>query len=142
MILWKGFCPTHHRLTAEEVRNIRQAHPDALVLAHPECRPEVQVMADHVCSTSGMLSFVKGSSAREFIIGTEEGMLYPLRKFFPDKRFFLASPSMVCPNMKKTRLEDVYNALLKMQPEVKVPEEIRIPARKALERMLAIPRDH
>ena len=88
-----------------------------------------------------MVSFVKGSSAREFIIGTEEGMLHPLRKYFPDKKFFLASPSMVCPNMKKTRLEDVYISLLNMQPEIKVPEEIRIPAREALERMLAIPRD-
>jgi len=141
MTLWKGFCPTHHRLTLEEVHTIRQAHPDALFVAHPECRSEVLAVADHVCSTSGMFHFIESSDAREFIIGTEEGMLHPLRKRFPDRRFFLASPTMVCPNMKKTRLEDVYNALLRMQPEVKVPEEIRIPAHEALKRMLAIPRD-
>lgn len=141
MILWNGFCPTHHRLTLDQVNNIRHHHPEALFVAHPECRPNVLAMADHVCSTSGMFHFVKNSNAQEFIIGTEEGILHPLRKRFPDKKFFLASPTMVCPEMKKTRLEDVYSAVLKMQPEIKVPEEIRIPAHEALKRMLAVPRD-
>ena len=105
MILWRGFCPTHHRLTAEEAGTIRQAHPEALFVAHPECQPEVLGMADHVCSTSGMFSFVKNSNAQEFIIGTEEGILYSLRKCFRELHLnhflFRKDPWMTLRSMTK-----------------------------------------
>jgi quinolinate synthase len=98
-------------------------------------------LADHVCSTSGMYDFCRTSSAGSFIIGTEAGILYRLRKESPDKEFILASPALFCPNMKLTSLEDVRDALLTMKPVVTVPEEVRVPAKDALGRMLAIPRD-
>jgi quinolinate synthase len=138
---WDGFCPTHERLRAEEVVKLKAEHPDALFICHPECAPEVSALADHACSTSGMYTYVKNSPARKFIIGTEAGILYRLKKENPDKEFILASPSLICPNMKLISLEDILESLETMAPVVKVPEEIRIPAKRALDRMLAVPRD-
>ena len=135
---WKGFCPIHHHLTVENVQRSKQAHPDALFLAHPECPPEVLDLADLVQSTSGMLRFVQESSNRSFIIGTEEGILYPMRQQNPDKEFYPAAPTLLCPDMKKTTLEDVHQALKTLQPRVTVPESIRLDALTAVERMLAI----
>jgi quinolinate synthase len=138
---WNGYCPTHERLKAEVVIDMKGEHPEALFVCHPECNPAVVALADHVCSTTGMFSFCKGSSASEFIIGTEAGILFRLNKENPGKEFFLASPALICPNMKLTSLEDILGALTTMAPVVKVPEEIRGPAKQALDRMLAIPRD-
>lgn len=138
---WEGFCPTHERLKAETVLKFKAEHPDALFVCHPECAPDVVALADHVCSTSGMYTFCRTSSARRFIIGTEAGILYRLRKENPDKEFILASPALICPNMKLTSLEDIVASLRTMSPAVKVPEEIRVPAKLALDRMLAVPRD-
>ncbi|GFE57033.1 quinolinate synthase NadA [Geobacter sp. AOG1] len=138
---WEGYCPTHERLTADTVRRLKGEHPDALFICHPECNPAVVELADHVCSTSGMYDYCHHSTARSFIIGTEAGILYRLRQENPDKEFILASPALICPNMKLTSLEDIEAALTAMVPVVKVPEEIRVPAKKALDRMLAIPRD-
>lgn len=138
---WDGFCPTHERLRVEEVIKLKSEHPDALFICHPECAPEVTALADHACSTSGMYSYVKNSPARKIIIGTEAGILYRLKKENPDKEFILASPSLICPNMKLISLEDILESLKTMSPVVKVPEEIRIPAKRALDRMLAVPRD-
>jgi quinolinate synthase len=138
---WDGYCPTHERLKPAAVRELKAAHPDALFVCHPECAPEVVALADHVCSTSGMYDFCRQSSAGRFIIGTEAGILYRLRKENPDKEFILASPALFCPNMKLTSLEDVRAALATMAPVVTVPEAIRVPAKRALDRMLAIPRD-
>jgi len=138
---WEGYCPTHERLKAEEVVRLKHEHPDAPFVCHPECNPNVTALADHVCSTTGMYSFCKESSALKFIIGTEAGILYRLKKENPRKEFILASPALICPNMKLTSLEDIYEALVNMAPVVKVPEEIRVPAKEALDRMLAIPRD-
>jgi quinolinate synthase len=138
---WDGYCPTHERLKATAVLELKAAHPDALFVCHPECAPDVVDLADHVCSTSGMYDFCRTSSAGSFIIGTEAGILYRLRKESPDKEFILASPALFCPNMKLTSLEDVRDALLTMKPVVTVPEEVRVPAKDALGRMLAIPRD-
>ncbi len=138
---WDGFCPTHERLRAEEVVKLKSEHPDALFMCHPECAPEVTALADHACSTSGMYSYVKNSPAKKFIIGTEAGILYRLKIENPGKEFILASPSLICPNMKLISLEDILEALKTMAPVVKVPEEIRIPAKKSLDRMLAVPRD-
>ena len=136
--IWEGCCPIHDRLTRDAAKAAKEAHPEALFLAHPECRPEVVQMADEVVSTSGMIRFAKSSSAEEFIIGTEVGLLYPLKKQAPDKTFYPASTEMLCPDMKKISLEDVILCLENMQIEVKVPEEIRKPALKAVERMISI----
>jgi len=138
---WEGYCPTHERLQPDAVRRLKQEHPDALFICHPECNPAVVALADHVCSTSGMYDYCKKSPARRFIIGTEAGILYRLKLENPAKEFILASPALVCPNMKLTSLEDILAALTSMAPVVKVPEEIRLPAKLALDRMLAIPRD-
>ncbi len=138
---WNGYCPTHERLKAEDVQRLKREHPDALFVCHPECNPAVVALADHICSTTGMYGFCRESSATRFIIGTEAGILYRLKKENPGKEFILASPALICPNMKLTSLEDVRDALATMAPVVKVPEEIRVRAKRALDRMLAIPRD-
>jgi quinolinate synthase len=135
---WKGYCPIHHRLTAETVRQARNAHPDALFVAHPECRPEVLDLADMVTSTSGMLRFATESPHRAFLIGTETGILHPLRRDNPDKVFYPVSTEMVCPDMKKTTLADIVRSLETLAPRVHVPEEIRVRALRAVERMLQI----
>jgi len=135
---WDGYCPIHDRLTVQEVRAAKAAHPDALFMAHPECRPEVLALADAVLSTSGMLRFPKESDARSFIVGTEEGLLYPLQRANPHKKFYRASDNMLCEDMKKTTLEDVLTSLKTMTHEVKVPEEIRVKAVMSVEKMLKI----
>jgi quinolinate synthase len=138
---WNGYCPTHERLKPEEVLKLKEKHPEAVFACHPECRPEVIDIADHVCSTSGMYKFAKETKANTIIIGTEMGILYRLKNENPDKKFILASKSLICPNMKLITLEDVLEALQKMDRIVRVSEEIRIPAKKALDRMLEVPRD-
>jgi len=139
--LWEGYCPTHERLRPEAVQGLKKSYPDAPFVCHPECNPAVVALADHVCSTTGMYDYCRSSGARRFIIGTEAGILWRLKRENPDKEFIIASPALICPNMKLTSLEDILAALQTMQPVVKVPEEIRIPAKRALDRMLAIPRD-
>jgi len=138
LILYPGFCATHDNLSVEEVKAARQRYPQAKVLVHPECRPEVIELADAALSTSQMLRYAKGSNAKIFLIGTEEGMLYPLRKQNPDKEFHLISDSLVCPDMKKTTLETVIETMKARKNIVTVPEEIRVRAKKAIDRMLAI----
>lgn len=139
--LWDGFCPTHERLRPEEVARLKAEYPDALFICHPECNPAVTALADHACSTSGMYQYCHASPAKRFIIGTEAGILYRLKKENPDKEFILASPALICPNMKLISLEDIRASLTTMTPEVRVPEDIRIAAKRALDRMLAVPRD-
>ncbi|MCL4455942.1 MAG: quinolinate synthase [Nitrospirae bacterium] len=138
VIAWDGFCHVHDRVTKEDVLKARKEYPDAVLMAHPECRPEVLDLADHVTSTSGMLRFAKSSDAKEFIVGTELGLMHRLKKENPDKVFHPLRRDMICPNMKKTTLNSVLNALKEMKNIIKVPEEIRIPAKKALDRMLEI----
>jgi quinolinate synthase len=138
VISWDGFCHVHDRVTPTDVDRARQEHPDALLIAHPECRIEVLKMADHVTSTSGMLKFARSSEAREFIIGTEIGLLYRLGKENPDKLFYPLRKDMICPNMKKTTLASVLKSLETMTNVIKVPEEIRVPAKRALDRMLEV----
>jgi len=140
-IFWEGYCPSHERMTLADVARRRSEHPDALFVCHPESAPEVAAIADHVCSTSGMYEWCRTSPAKKFIIGTEPGILYRLRLENPDKEFILASEALVCPNMKLTSLEDVLVSLQTMQPVVSVAPAVRRQARKALERMLAVPRD-
>lgn len=135
---WDGYCPIHNSLTVEQVKKVKKAHPEALFLAHPECPPDVLDQADVIKSTSGMLAYAAESDNKEFIIGTETGILYPMAKANPDKTFIPADPDMVCEDMKKTGLADILKALEELQPEVKVPEEIRVKAKGAVDRMLAI----
>ncbi|HEY6007455.1 MAG TPA: quinolinate synthase NadA [Geobacteraceae bacterium] len=138
---WDGYCPTHERLKPEAVLALKAEHADALFICHPECNPAVVALADHVCSTTGMYDYCRRSPAKRFIIGTEAGILYRLRKENPGKEFILAGPALVCPNMKLTSLEDIVTALETMAPVVTVPEDIRVPAKRALDRMIAVPRD-
>ncbi len=140
-IFWEGYCPTHERLTAAKVLEMKAAHPDAQFVCHPECSPEVSALADHVCSTSGMYFYCTQSPVKKFIIGTEAGILFKLRQDNPDKEFILASPALICPNMKLTSLEDILLALQTMQPVVAVTEEVRLKSQAALDKMLAVPRD-
>jgi len=138
MILYPGFCDTHARITAEEVKLARQRYPQAKVLVHPECRPEVIDLADAALSTSQMLRYAKQSNHKVFLIGTEEGILHPLRKQNPDKEFYLVSDDFICPDMKKTTLETIIEAMQTESNVVIVPEEIRIKAKQAIDRMFAI----
>lgn len=138
IIVWDGYCYTHDHLTWEQLMQIKAEHPQALTVVHPECRPEVSAAADCVASTAGMLKFIRESDASEFIIGTEGGILHVMQQQNPDKKFYLASPQLICPNMKANTLAKTVQALETMQPCVTVPEEIRIKAVRALDRMLAI----
>ncbi len=141
VVWWEGYCPIHHVYTAEDVLKVKQAWPNAVFAAHPECRPEVLELADHITSTSGMYVFARETKARQIIVGTEKGVLYRMRKESPDKTFIPLSENMICPNMKLTTLEDVRDSQVHLEPVITVPEEIRIKAVRALDRMLAVPRD-
>ena len=141
VLYWEGFCPTHHLLKVEDVLKCKADNPGALFMAHPECAPEILEHADHICSTSGMYEFANKTSAKKIIVGTEMGILYRLRKDNPEKEFILPSDVLICPNMKLTTLEDVLESLREIKNVVKVPEDIRVAAKRALDRMLAVPRD-
>jgi len=134
--LWDGYCPFHDSLTPEDVQKAKKMHPDALFMAHPECRPEVLELADAIASTSGMIRYAGESHSLSFIVGTEIGMLYPLKKANPGKEFYPASKDMLCSDMKKISLDDIIRSLETMEGEVKVPEDIRLPALKAVQRMI------
>ncbi len=136
MIIWNGYCPTHHHIYPEEITLLKEKYPDAPFVCHPECRPEVVELADKVASTSGILKFAREDSHKQFIIGTEEGIMYQLRKNNPEKEFILASHGFICPNMKRTRLEDIVLALEKNQYEIKLSPAIIEKARLPLERMI------
>ena len=139
MILWNGFCPTHHRILAAHVKAARAAHPEAKVVVHPECTSDVIALADEVGSTSGILRFCRESTAEEVVVGTEVGMLHRLHKENPGKSFYPASPVSDCPNMKLISPEKVLWSLEDMAPEVIVSDDVANRARTAIERMLAIP---
>ncbi|MDP2181747.1 MAG: quinolinate synthase NadA [Actinomycetota bacterium] len=138
VIPWAGYCPIHDQVTAEQVVAARERHPGALAMAHPECRPEVIDLVDAVLSTSQMLAYAAGSSADEFIVITEEGLIHALAKAAPGKRFVSLSPPMLCPNMKLTTLEKVRDCLREATGEIEVAEETRVRALSAVERMVAI----
>ncbi len=135
---WEGFCLVHDHYTPADVALAKQAHPDAVVLVHPECRPDVIDLADLVASTLGIISHVKSDPQNEFIIGTEIGILHRLAKECPGKRCYPLSDKAVCVNMKKTDLVKVRDALVTLKPRITVPEDIASRARGAIERMLAL----
>lgn len=135
-ILWEGFCVTHQRVVEKAIEEVRAIYPKAPILVHPECRPEVAEKADYVGSTSGILQYAGESCAQEFIIGTEMGTLYRLKKENPGKNFFMLSPHLICPNMKKTRLADIYAVLQDMRNQIQVEQKVREKAVAALNKML------
>lgn len=135
---WDGYCPTHMRILPTEIEDAKAAHPGALVLVHPECRPDVIAMADHALSTGGMLKFAKGSNTKEFIIGTEVGIIHRLKKENPDKKFYPVTDKAICPNMKLTTLEKILWSLEDMKTQIEVPADIASKARLAIEKMLSI----
>ena len=138
LILWNGYCPTHMKILPENIKEAKEKHPKAEVLIHPECSKEALAVSDQILSTGGMTKYVKQSKNDEFIIATEIGMIYSLETDFPDKKFYPATEKAVCPNMKLTSLENVLWSLEDMKYEVKVPEEVRIKAKKAVDRMIEI----
>jgi quinolinate synthase len=135
---WEGFCIVHDRITPGHIREAKQLHPDAVVLVHPECRPEVIDLADHVASTSGIIREVCTSGKQEFIIGTETGILHRLNRDCPGRQCYPLSPAAVCRNMKKTDLAMVRDSLKTLRPRITVPRDIADRARGAIERMLAL----
>jgi quinolinate synthase len=138
IILWEGFCPTHIRVHPDQILACKKFHPEAEFIAHPECSPEVLRLAGHVASTAGMLTYAKKSPKKEFIIGTEMGMLYRLRQENPDKKFYLPTDGLLCASMKLTTLGWVVHSLELMVHKVTVPENIRERAQKSVNRMLAV----
>lgn len=138
MELWQGYCPTHMKILPEDIIEQKKAHPNARVLAHPECRPEVVALADEALSTSGMIRYAAREDVKELIVGTEVELLHRLNKENPGKKFYPASTRAVCPNMKKITLEKILESLEMMMPVVKVPEEIRLKAKASVDRMLEI----
>lgn len=138
IVAWDGFCPTHLRFKPEDILSAREKHPGAIVVVHPECREEVQNLADFVLSTGGMTRLPSEVTSREFVIGTETGMLYRLEKLYPDRFFYPLNKKAVCPNMKKINLEKLYNSLLSLEPTVALDPTVSTKARLSIERMLAI----
>lgn len=136
MLLWEGYCPTHHRILAEHLIKLQAAHPEARVVVHPECTSDVIALADHVASTTGIAKYCKETDAAEFIIGTEIGILHRLRKENPQKVFYAITQLAECPNMKRISLEKVLWSLEDMVYQVKVPDDIAAKARLAIQTML------
>jgi quinolinate synthase len=144
LILWPGVCHVHVKFTAGSLAKLRAAHPDAKIVAHPECLPIVRSMADEVCSTEKMLAYCNASPSKAFLIITESGMLHRLKKELPDKTF-IAGPTDTCScneceYMKKNTLENCVAALENLAPEIILPEEIRRRALVPIERMMALGR--
>lgn len=137
-IIWEGFCPTHARILPEHIIEAKKLHPQAKVLAHPECRPQITELADVVASTEKMLTYVNSSSDKEFIIGTEIGIIHRMKKENPDKSFYPVSDQTICPNMKRITLEKVLRSLEDLTYEITVPQEIMDKAELSIGRMLQV----
>ncbi|MEQ8174868.1 MAG: quinolinate synthase NadA [Syntrophomonadaceae bacterium] len=131
-------CPVHDRLEAVEIARLKEKHPGALLLVHPECKPEVIAMADYAGSTAGILDFITKSEAKDFIIGTECGILHPILKARPGKNLIMASDDLICPNMKSITLEKILFSIENRETVITVPEDIRIKAALALEKMIEL----
>jgi quinolinate synthase len=139
LTLWPGYCPTHARILPEHVERRKREHPGAVVLAHPECRPEVTALADQVLSTGQMLRFARESTAATFLVATELGILHRLQLDNPGKTFVPVTEQAICPNMKRITLEKVLWSLEELQTPIEIPEEIRLRAEASLRRMLDVP---
>lgn len=142
IILWQGFCTTHIRVTAQDILNTKNKFPGSKFIAHPECPPDVIDLADHVCSTSGFSPYIAKSNAETFIIGTEVGMIFKLKKDHPTKRFIMPTEQFVCQTMKMTTLGWVAHALEVLEHKIEIPEPIRQRAEVTLRRMMDVSKDH
>jgi len=138
MVLWPGYCATHVVITEDDIKQLKKKYPDALVMTHPECSEPVKELSDRILSTGQMLDFVGAGSSRQFIVATEKGIIHALKKRNPNAKFIAASERMICPNMKKISVDKVIASLHDMCYEVTVPEEIRVKAKKSLDRMVAV----
>ena len=138
IIPWTGYCPVHHFVTVEEVREVKKRYPDAPFAAHPECDPAVLEMADYVGSTGGIIRYAGEINARKIIVGTESGIIHQLKKNNPEKQFIPVSEKLICHDMKYTSLEDIRDSLVEMKHMITVPDGVRIGANRALSRMLAV----
>lgn len=138
IIFWEGFCPTHNRVSSDDIANIKEKYPDAPLLVHPECRPEIVEKADFIGSTAGILQYASESEADKLIIGTEKGLFYRLKADNPEKEFYLLSPKLICRNMKKTNLQKIADSLENMETVIELDEELRLKAEAALNKMLMI----
>jgi quinolinate synthase len=138
IILWEGFCPTHIKVQEEHIVEAKRTHPEAIVIAHPECNPEVLERADCVTSTAGMIKYIGKSNEKKFIIATESGLFYKLKRDNPGKEFSLPTEQLICPSMKLTTLGWVLHSLEFMKYEVKVPADIAEKAKHSLDRMLEV----
>jgi quinolinate synthase len=138
MILWPGYCATHVAITEQDIQDAQADHPDAIVIAHPECTEPVKNLADELLSTGQMLRFVSSSGAKAFIVATESGIIHALKKDNPDARFIPAGSRAICPNMKRITVEKVLWSLEDLQYKISVPEEMTMRAKKALDRMVSI----
>ncbi len=138
LILWPGYCHVHVVITEDDIKNAKAKHPDAIVMAHPECTEPVKSLSDQLLSTGQMLRFAAECKARQFIIATEIGIIHTLKKQNPKAEFIPATNRAVCPNMKRITLEKVLWSLQDLQYEVTVPQDIRIKAKKALDMMVEI----
>jgi len=138
IISWNGFCPTHVKILPEHIEKQKSLHPNAEVMVHPECTPPVIDLANKVLSTGGMCKYAKESKARELIVGTESGILHRLRKENPNKKFYPITDLAICPNMKLNTLEKILWSLQDMKHEIKVPQNIRLKAINAVDKMLEI----
>ena len=136
IIPYQGYCYVHERITPEDIIEAKRLHPEAKVIVHPECRPEVVRLADEALSTGGMVKFARESTAKEVIVGTEEGILHRLRKENPEKRFFATAPELICRDMKLTTLRDLYLSLKHERYPIIVEDGVRKRAKKALDKML------
>jgi len=131
-----GFCYVHHRIEAQALLDSKKLHPKALVIVHPECKPEVVELADITCSTAAMFKHVQESSASEFIIGTEIGLVNKIAFEYPEKRFYSIGAPKVCVNMKKITVQHIYEALLNDQYKIELDIELMNKARRSLDRMI------
>lgn len=138
LVLWPGYCHVHVAITEADIKNAKAKYPDAIVMAHPECTEPVKELSDELLSTGQMLAFAAKEKAKRFIVATEIGMTYPLKKQNPEAEFIPASDRAICPNMKKITLEKVAWSLEDIQYKITVPEEVRIKAKKAIDRMVEI----
>lgn len=138
IILWNGYCITHHKIKKDDVLLAKEKHPEAILLVHPECRKEIVDLANFVGSTKQIIDYAATSDAKEFIIGTEMGIMHKLKMESPDKKFYLMSPGLICPNMKKTTLDSILHSLQTMTEKIELDEDVRTRARKSLDRMLSV----
>jgi quinolinate synthase len=138
VIQGSGFCFVHERIDAQSISRVRELHPDASIIVHPGCRPEVVELADEVMSTSEMVEFSKASDAQKIVVGSEEGLVHRLSRENPDKTFYTAGTARMCKNMKLTTLEDIYIALKEKKHRIELEEETRMRVRTALERMFRL----